>query len=53
MIMTELVKIRLLLTAIFCIMGLLFVIALILCGVYCGRRMDKIIDAALNEETGP
>ncbi len=53
MIMTELVKIRLLLTAIFCFLGLLLVIALILCGVYCARHMGKIIDAALNEETGP
>lgn len=53
LIMTELVKIRILLTAIVGILGLLLVAALIVGGIYCSRRMDRILDNILKEETGP
>ena len=53
LIMTELVKIRILLTAIVGILGLLLVAALIVGGIYCSRRMDRMLDNILKEETGP
>ena len=53
LIMTELVKIRILLTALVGILGLLLAAALIVGGAYCSRRMDKMIDNILKEETGP
>ena len=53
LIMTELVKIRILLTALVGILGLLLVAALIVGGVYCSRRMDRMIDNIIKEETGP
>ena len=53
LIMTELVKIRILLTALVGILGLLLVVALIVGGIYCSRRMNKMIDNIIKEETGP
>ena len=53
MIMTELVKIRILLTAFVGILGLLLVAALIIGGIYCSHRMDRMLDDILKEETGP
>lgn len=53
LIMTELVKIRILLTALVGILGLLLIAALIFGGIYCSRRMDKMIDNIMKEETGP
>ena len=53
LIMTELVKIRILLTALVGILGLLLITALIFGGIYCSRRMDRMLDNILKEETGP
>ena len=53
LIMTELVKIRILLTAFVGILGLLLVAALIIGGIYCSHRMDRILDNIMKEETGP
>ena len=53
MILMELVKIRALLTAIIVLFGLLLIAALIIGGVYFSRRMEKALDDALKEETGP
>lgn len=53
LIMTELVKIRILLSALVGILGLLLVAALIVGGVYCSRRMDRMLDNIIKEETGP
>lgn len=53
LIMTELVKIRILLSALVGILGLLLVAALIVGGIYCSRRMDRMLDNILKEETGP
>lgn len=53
LIMTELVKIRILLSALVGILGLLLVAALIVGGIYCSRRMDRMLDNIIKEETGP
>ena len=53
LIMTELVKIRILLSALIGILGLLLVAALIVGGIYCSRRMDRMLDNIIKEETGP
>lgn len=53
MILMELVKIRALLTAIVVLFGLLLIAALVIGGIYSYRRIEKILDDALKEETGP
>ena len=53
LIMTELVKIRILLSALVGILALLLVAALIVGGIYCSRRMDRMLDNIIKEETGP
>lgn len=53
LIMVELVKIRILLSAILVILGLLLLASLIVGGIFYSRHMGKMIDAALEEETGP